>query len=190
MVKLKNFEFIFTLALTHTKNKRMKWVNVNNSSSKENFELWEDEKMLADISFSNQTRFARIVSKLGKRMFSFEKKGFFKPCKVISNEYGIKMGMIEELKSGSGKGIVKFDGKRYYYVYDENSSGELKLYDESMQQNLLTCSFNAINLGINKTKSLLDSKFASLLLVLCWYTFQPHNSTSVSAMLKDADLML
>lgn len=168
----------------------MKWVNVNNSSSKENFELWEDEKMLADISFSNQTRFARIVSKLGKRIFSFEKRGFLTQRKFIKNEYGIKMGMIEELKSGSGKGIVELDGKRYNYIFDENNSGELKLYDESMQQNLLTCSFNAINLGINKTKSLLDSKFASLLLVLCWYTFQPHNNTSVSAMLKDADLML
>ena len=59
-----------------------------------------------------------------------------------------------------------------------------------MQQKLLTCSFNAINFGINKTKSLLDTRFASLLLVLCWYTFQPHNSSQVSAMLKDADLML
>jgi hypothetical protein len=152
--------------------------------------LWEDEKMLADISFSNQTRFARIVSKLGKRMFSFEKKGFFKPRNVIRNEYGIKMGMIEELKPGSGKGIVELDGKRYNYFFDENNSGELKLYDESMQQKLLTCSFNAINNGINKTKSLLDTRFASLLLVLCWYTFQPHHTSQVSAMLKDADLIL
>ena len=55
----------------------MKWVNVNNSSSKEIFELREDEKVLAGISFSKQTRFARIVSKLGKRMFSFEKKGLY-----------------------------------------------------------------------------------------------------------------
>lgn len=166
----------------------MKWVNVNNSSSKENFELWEDEKMLADISFSNQTRFARIVSKLGKRMFSFEKKGFFKPRNVIRNEYGIKLGKLEEIKSG--KGIVEFDGKKYFFVYDKDNSGELKLYDETMQQKLLTCSFNAINNGINKTKSLLDTRFASLLLVLCWYTFQPHHSSQVSAMLKDADLML
>ncbi|MBK6380560.1 MAG: hypothetical protein IPO01_08670 [Chitinophagaceae bacterium] len=168
----------------------MKWVNVNNNASTENFELWEDEKMLADISFSNQTRFARIVSKLGKRIFSFEKKGFLTQRKFIRNEYGIKLGMLEEFKPGSGKGIVELDGKRYNYVFDENNSGELKLYDESMQQNLLTCSFNAINNGINKTKSLLDTRFGSLLLVLCWYTFQPHHTSQVSGIFKDADLLL
>jgi len=159
----------------------MKWVKTNNTSSQENFELRDDEKVLAGISFSKQTRFARIVSDIGKRMFSFEKKGFLTPKKVIKNEYGIKMGMVEELKAGSGKGVVELDGKRYNYVFDENNSGELKLYDESMQQNLLTCSFNTINLGINKTKSLLDSKLTSLLLLLCWYSFQPHNTSPVQA---------
>jgi hypothetical protein len=167
----------------------MKWVNINNTSSTENFELQDDEKVLAGISFSKQTRFARIVSHLGKRMFSFENKGFLKPGKIIRNEYGIKLGKLEEVKPGAGKGIVELNGKKYFFVYDKDNSGELKLYDELMQKNLLTCSFNAINLGINKTKSLLDSKFASLLLVLCWYSFQPHN-TSLTKVLSDADLIL
>ncbi len=152
----------------------MKWVNTNNNSSQESFELQDDEKVLAGISFSKQTRFARIVSHLGKRMFSFEKKGFLKPTKVLKNEYGIKLGRVEEFNSG--KGYVELDGKKYFYTYDKDNSGELVLYDEAMQTNLLTCSFNTLNLGINKTKSLLDGKFASLLLVLCWYTFQPHNT--------------
>jgi hypothetical protein len=167
----------------------MKWVNINNTSTKENFELREDEKVLAGITFSKQTRFVRLVSKVGKRMFSFEKKGFIKHCKVIKNEYGIKLGKIEEIKPGTGKGVVELDGRKYNYVFDENNSGELKLYDESMQKKLLTCSFNAINLGINKTKSLLDSKFANLLLLLCWYSFQPHH-TGVTKVLSDRDLIL
>ena len=154
----------------------MKWVNTNNTSSKENFELWSDEKVLAGISFSKQTRFVRIVSNLGNSMFSFEKKGFLTPSKVIKNEYGIKLGKIEEAKPGTGKGTVELNGKKYFFVYDKDNSGELKLYDEGMEQNLLTCSFNAINLGLNKTKSLLDTKFASLLLLLCWYSFQPYNT--------------
>lgn len=165
----------------------MKWVNIKNSLTKEDFELLEDGNVLADISFSKQTRFVRMVSDLGRRMFSFEKSGFLKPRKVIRNEYGIKLGKIEELKYGTG--IVEFDGKRYKYIFDENNSGELKLYDESMQKKLLTCSFNAINLGINKTKSLLDSKFANLLLLLCWYSFQPHD-TGVTKVLSDRDLIL
>jgi hypothetical protein len=167
----------------------MKWVSVNNSSTKESFELRDDEKVLAGISFSKQTRFVRTVSDLGKRMFSFEKRGFLKPGKVIRDEYGIRLGKLEEIRPGAGKGIVELNGKKYFFVYDQNNSGDLILYDELMQKSLLKCSFNAINLGINKTKSLLDSKFASLLLVLCWYTFQPH-STSVTKVLQDADLIL
>lgn len=162
----------------------MKWVNVNSTASSEDFQLLDNEQVLAGISFSNQTRFARLVSGLGKRMFSFEKKGLLKPGKIIRNEYGIKLGRLEELKPGAGKGIVELNGKRYFFVFDKDNSGELVLYDEQMKQSLLTCSFNAINQGINKTKSLLDSKFASLLLVLCWYAFQPHGGSSVS-LLKD-----
>ncbi|MGB4843724.1 MAG: hypothetical protein WBP16_04610 [Ferruginibacter sp.] len=154
----------------------MKWVSVNTNPSKESFELWEDEKVLADISFSKQTRFVRIVSDLGKRMFSFEKKGFLTPRKVIRNEYGIKLGKVAELKPGAGKGFVELEGKKYFFEYDKDNTGELVVYDEAMQKNLLTCSFNAITLGLTKTKSLLDTKFASLLLVLCWYSFQPHNN--------------
>ena len=154
----------------------MKWVNVNNSSSKEIFELREDEKVLAGISFSKQTRFVRTVSDLGKRMFSFEKRGFLTPRKVIRNEYGIKLGKIETEKPGSGKGTVELDGKKYAFIYDEDNTGDLTLYDEQMQKNLLSCNFKGITNTINRTNSLLDSKFASLLLLLCWYTFQPHNT--------------
>ena len=154
----------------------MKWVNVNNTSSKENFELREDEKVLADISFSKQTRFVRIVSDLGKRMFSFEKKGFLTPRKVIRNEYGIKLGKVEETKPGTGKGIVELDGKKYTYIFNQDNTGELVLYDELMKKNLLSCNFKAITNTIsNKTNSFLDTKFSSLLLVLCWYAFQPHH---------------
>ena len=165
----------------------MKWVNVNSNSTKESFELWEDEKVLADISFSKQTRFVRIVSDLGKRMFSFEKKGFLHPRKVIRDEYGIKLGKVEEDKHG--KGMVELDGKKYAFVYEENGSGDLIVYDELMQKNLLKCNFNAIADSLNKTTSLLDTKFASLLLLLCWYSFQPHN-TEAAKLFSDSDLIL
>jgi hypothetical protein len=155
----------------------MKWVSVNNGTAIENFELWNNDKKLAAISFSRHTRFARIVSNLGKRIFSFERKGFLLPKEVVKNEYGIKMGEVEETRPGTGRGHVELDGKKYLFVFNENNSGELVLYDELTQKNLLTCSFNAIATGLTKTKSLFDSKFASLLLVLCWYTFQPHSAS-------------
>jgi len=165
----------------------MKWVSINNSSTKEIFELREDEKVLADISFSKQSRFVRIVSDLGRRKFSFEKRGFLHPRKVIMDEYGIKLGKVEEDKHG--KGTVELDGKKYAFVYEENGSGDLIVYDELMQKNLLRCNFKAIASSLNKTTSLLDTKFASLLLLLCWYSFQPHN-TEAARLLSDSDLML
>lgn len=169
----------------------MKWVSVNNGTTNETFELWATDEKLANISFSGRTRFARMVSHLGKRIFSFEDGGLFSPKKFIRNEYGIKMGKVEELKPGSGKGFVDMDGKKYYFVYNQDNSGELTLYDESMQKNLLTCSFNSISKRLSKTKSLLlDGKFASLLLVLCWYAFQPHTATGASSIVKQPDLIL
>jgi hypothetical protein len=155
----------------------MKWISVNNGSAVENFELWNDDNKLAGISFSRHTRFARIVSNLGKRIFSFEKKGFLSEKEVLKNEYGIRMGKVEELKPGTGKGYVELDGKKYFFEYNKNNSGELMLYDESMQKNLLSCSFKSIVSSLTKTKSLLTgSRFASLLLVLCWYTFNSHSA--------------
>jgi len=158
----------------------MKWVSVNNGSSLENFELWRDENKLADLSFSKHTRFARIDSNLGKRIFSFEKRGFLSSKEIIKNEYGIKIGEVEEARPGSGKGHVELDGKKYLFVYNENHSSELMLYDEFRQKKLLTCSFNTITNSFSQTKSLFNSKFPGLLLVLCWYVFQPHAATAGS----------
>ncbi|WP_462249730.1 hypothetical protein [Ferruginibacter sp.] len=152
----------------------MKWVSVNNGTAQESFELWETDTKVADISFSKSTRIARFVSKLSKRLFFFERRGLLTPKAIIKNEYGIKMGKVEETKPGTGKGYVELNDKKYFFVYNENNSGELMLYDEAMQTSLLTCSFNTLSAGFNKTKSLLDTKFPSLLMALCWYVFQPQ----------------
>jgi len=155
----------------------MKWVSVNNGTSGENFELWQGENKLAGISFSKTTaHIARIASNLGRRLFFFEKEGLFTPKAVFKNEYGIKIGKLEEIKPGMG--ILEMEGKKYSFIYNNNNSGELVIYDEAMQQNLLTCSFNAIANGFAKTKSLLDTKFPTLLMALCWYVFEPKNITS------------
>ena len=53
----------------------MKWLSVNTGSLNENFELWDDEKKLAEISFTKGTRIARFVSSISRRIFFFEKKG-------------------------------------------------------------------------------------------------------------------
>lgn len=152
----------------------MKWVSVNNGTSNENFELWEADKKLAVISFSNTTRIARIVSNLGKRLFFFEKRGLLTPKAIFKNEYGIKMGKLELDKPGAQNGHLEIEEKKYRYIFNENNSGEFKVYDETMTNNLITCSFPLV--GTDKSRSFLDTKLPSLLLVLCWYSFQPRTS--------------
>jgi hypothetical protein len=152
----------------------MKWVKAQEGSANEGYELWADDKKLAGISFSPLGPIARLVSNIGKRLFFFEKKGFLAPRAILKNEYGISMGKVEEEKRGSKKGWLEMDGKKYYYVLSDDNNGELKVYDEGMKKSLLTCSFNAVMSGFNKTRSLLDTQFPRLLLVLCWYAFQPH----------------
>lgn len=151
----------------------MKWVGTNSKNSVETFELWNNDEKLAGISFSSKTRIGRLVSNFGKRLFFFERKGILTKRAVISNEYGIRLGKVEEDKPGARKGHLEFEGKKYCYVFNENNSGEINLYDAEMKKNLLSCSFISMITGLSKTKSLLDTKIPSLLLVLCWYAFQP-----------------
>jgi hypothetical protein len=154
----------------------MKWVSVNTGSANENFELWQDEKKLAEISFTKGTRIARFVSSISQRLFFIEKKGLFSPKAIIKNEYGIKMGKLALSKPGAQNGSLELDGKKYQYIFNENNSGELKVYDEINNNNILTCNFPLPihNQSTPKTNSFLDSKLPSLLLVLCWYAFQPN----------------
>jgi hypothetical protein len=160
----------------------MKWIDANsNSTSNEVFELWNEDVKLMDISFNKTNRIARLVSNLGKRLFFFERSGFLHPKAVLKNEYGIKMGKVEEEhKQGVKKGFVELDGQRYCYTYNSLNTGELNVYDEGMKKNLLTCSLNAVSKNFNKAKSLLDTKFPSLLMAMCWYSFQQHTLKNFS----------
>jgi hypothetical protein len=154
----------------------MKWINVNNNSSTENFELWQEDKKLAVVSFSSLTRIVRFISNFGKRLFFFEKHGLLAHRIIIKNEYGIKMGKVEEEKPGSQKGFLELDGNKYYYIFNRDNSGELEVYDEAMEHSLLHCSFKTILNGFAKTKSLLDTKFPSLLMLVCWYALKPQHA--------------
>jgi hypothetical protein len=153
----------------------MKWVSVKTGLSGEGYELWAADKKLAGITFSTHTRIARLVSNMGKRLFFFEKRGLLAHSTIIRNEYGIKMGEVEEERNGNRMARLEMDGKTYFY---ENNWGELKVYDETMSSTLLNCNFKSVDSSVSKTKSLLNTKLPSLLLVLCWYSFQPQGAAT------------
>ncbi len=169
------FKIIFTLS-KNLKLTFMKWLSVNTGSLNENFELWDDERKLAEISFTKGTRIARFVSSISRRIFFFEKKGLLYPKAIIKNEYGIKMGKLKLGKQQAQNGFLELDGKKYQYIFNENNSGELNVYDEIKNSTILTCTFPlpTQTQSTLKSTSFLDSKLPSLLLVLCWYAFQPN----------------
>lgn len=149
----------------------MKWICVNSGASNENFELWKDELKLATVSVSNKTKIARYVSHITKRLFLVEIKGFFQRKAIIKNEYGIKLGSIENIKQGQPSGLFEFDGKKCFYSFDKNNFDNLTVYDSTTRQTLFNCDFNSLKSNLFGSKSLMDTKFPNLLTALCFTAF-------------------
>jgi hypothetical protein len=153
--------------------KFMKWVKTNTNSSNEQFELWEGDKKIAELSFTNGTRIGRFVSTLTKRIFFFDSRGVFAPKAILKNEYGIKIGKLALADAKLKNGYLELEGKKYQYTFNHNNSNELKVFDEASNKNLITCTFPTATLDTTNKPSFLNTKLPSLFLVLCWYVFHP-----------------
>ncbi len=151
----------------------MKWVSVNNGTSNDYFELWDNDKKLVSMSLSKRTKIARIESSSDKRLFFLEKKGFFHGKTVIKNEYGIKLGELHGENWEAREGVIELDGTKYFYAFPNSSDGELIIYRDTKDKPLVSCSlsslFGGITALVEKSKSLHDTKYPSLLMGLCWY---------------------
>ncbi|MBP6431811.1 MAG: hypothetical protein KA319_08600, partial [Ferruginibacter sp.] len=108
----------------------MKWVKANTDSSNEQFELWEGDKKIAQLSFTNGTRIGRFVSSVTKRIFFFDSRGVFAPKAILKNEYGIKIGKLALGDAKLKNGYLEVEGKKYQYTFNLNNSNELKVFDE------------------------------------------------------------
>lgn len=154
----------------------MQWVRVNNNTPAETFELWNGDKRIASTSFNNASSIVRMASSAGKRLFFYGHKGWFAQKPVIKNEYGITMGSLQAETESGEKGYVELDGKKYHYRLKEDDNTSLELYDDKLNKSIASCSFgNAVSKGLTKTKSLMNTRFPQLLLLLCWYSFNMHH---------------
>ncbi len=155
----------------------MKWVNVSNGYSGDQYELWKDDKKLVSLSISNHTKTTRIECADDKRLFFIEKKGFLNSRTVIKNEYGILVGEVLGETREAEKGIIEMDGKRYEYSINEKTNGELVISEENSDNPLVSCSLSSDNdeeaAVAKKFKSLHDTKYPCLLMALCWYLLKP-----------------
>jgi hypothetical protein len=160
----------------------MKWVQVSTNTPSETFELWNDTAKVAGVSFSNTSRIVRMVSAAGKRLFFYEKKGWFSPKAIIKNEYGITLGKLQTPAENTARGFIELNGKKYHYNINPHDNTKLDLYDAELNKNIASCSFKSVlTKGYNKTSSLMNSRFPQLLLLLCWYSLHLHNNNAQPA---------
>ena len=151
----------------------MKWVNVNNNSSGNHYELWKEDQKLVSLSISNCTKITRIECAADKRLFFIEKKGFLQSHTVIKNEYGILMGELHGETWEADKGIIELDGKKYAYSLTTDEEPGLVIYEDLTKKPLVKCTLAAANdeaaAVMKKSRSLHDTKYPILLMALCWY---------------------
>lgn len=154
----------------------MQWVKVQSSSPSETFELWSGGKKVAGASFNNTSRIIRMASAVGRRLFFYGNKGWLVQKPVIKNEYGITLGKLEFSTESGEKGYVELDGKKYNYHLQADESISLQLFTDTTNQPITSCSFaSVLSKGFTKTKSLMNTRFPQLLLLLCWYSFNMHH---------------
>lgn len=154
----------------------MQWVKVQSNTPAETFELWSGDKKIAGASFSNTSHIVRMASAVGKRLFFYGNNGWLVQKPVIKNEYGITFGKLESASESGEKGYVELDGKKYHYQLQADNSISLQLLDGELNQSITSCSFaSVLSKGFTKTKSLMNTRFPQLLLLLCWYSFNMHH---------------
>ena len=157
----------------------MKWINVNKSNKGNAFELWFNDNKLMSLSFNTLTKIARLESASDKRLFFVEKKSFSKNKTVIKNEYGIKLGELNN--STADEGVIEMDGKKYGYSINNSDNAAVILYDQTTAEHkpFLNCNLSGVIDGaasLVKRSIATDSKLPFLLMALCWYLVKPSGS--------------
>ncbi|MEP6676694.1 MAG: hypothetical protein ABJA78_16155 [Ferruginibacter sp.] len=160
----------------------MEWINIIKGSLSDVFELWHQGKKMLNLSFNKKTKTTRMESLSDRRVFFIQRGGFFHHKNiVIKNEYGIKIGEIENEKQQPDEGFIQVDDRKYYYVLTNERGAELKLYENETKENfIVSCNLSALTAGaVTKTSSLHDTSYPVLLTGLCWFLFHPQKGNTV-----------
>jgi hypothetical protein len=152
----------------------MKWEIVLSTTELEVYELWHHERKLLTLNFHPFTNSARIEYADEKRVFLIRKEGFRRNKTVLRNEYGIRIGQLGS--DNSTTGTLELNNEKFFYNIQNDPSGELVIYKESIDQPFVVCGLkpNDGNPGIvlSKNNKLKPSQHF-LLMALCWYMFLP-----------------
>lgn len=155
----------------------MKRVLIRHSSpSLQKFFLRENDSNKVSFKYNHLQQSIRIGTESNKRLFFFEKKGFWQNRTTLKNEYGVETGSIV-FEKGFNAGVIELDGNRHHFLIHNNPTAELVIYHKDMQEPLVACDLSteqhAVTMHHYNSE---DYEQACLLLGLCWFLL-PHKET-------------
>ncbi|WP_018630835.1 hypothetical protein [Niabella aurantiaca] len=149
----------------------MQWKTITSSLGNTGFGLWYNGQKMLTLAYKPKSDSVYLESRDGeKRLFHYRKKGLFKNMRVLQNEYGAELGKIS--REGRQQ-YIEVDDKRFYLNFKNDDHKIIEIIDEAQQQPVAVCSVEGENPS--------DATNYSLLMVMCFYLFQPNNYKILTA---------
>lgn len=152
----------------------MRWQSVKSSLGYSVYALWNNGSKLLTLVFNSFSNAARIEYEGQKRVFLIRKEGFLKNKIVLRNEYGIRIGYAG---NENNEDFIVLDNKRYFYKITNSTEPGLLIYQESPDHPLAVCALSVENrdlfIDLSGRNRLKDEAKYNLVMMLCWYLFQP-----------------
>ncbi|MFL5748659.1 MAG: hypothetical protein ACJ751_28565 [Niastella sp.] len=148
----------------------MKWVYVNQPSVYiRKYQLTEGDNTKLEIKYNLEQQSVRISSEENHRLFFIDKTGLWHNKTILKNEYGVEIGKLA-IDKVHGTGFIEIEGKKYYYMLQNNS--QLVVFEHTVSMPLAVCDMTAApsfaSLLANKYS---NEEYACFLLGICWYLF-------------------
>lgn len=151
------------------------WVKTHSCNDIEVYELFNHENKLMSLSFDNFSHTAKVECFTSRRIFKIEKEGFLRTKTIFKNEYGIKIGALEEEQWFHKEGLIELNEEKFHYKTQNNPLAELIIYKESPQNPILTCDLQYTNneAAVNVHKHHSKHNYSIFLIALAWFLFLP-----------------
>ncbi|MBZ4190077.1 hypothetical protein [Niabella beijingensis] len=147
----------------------MQWKTITSSLGNTGFGLWYNGQKMLTLAYKPKSDSVYLESTDGeKRLFHYKKKGLFKNKLVLQNEYGAELGKIS--KEGRQR-YIEVEDKRFYLNVKNDNHNVIEIIDENREKPVAVCSVEGDNPS--------DATNYSLLMVMCFYLFQPNNYNKV-----------
>ncbi|MFT3932921.1 MAG: hypothetical protein QM726_04835 [Chitinophagaceae bacterium] len=164
----------------------MKWIQVSNPGSEVHvFQLLEGNAVKEVLRYNPSQNSVRVSCMGKQRLFFIEQTGFGHSRYNFKNEYGFNIGRLLVENHTEEGGSIEIEEKKLHYRLHTSPTEQLSIYEHDRVQPLASCSFSK-NTGGDKNQNTIATgvqEYASLLLGLCWYLFNPllQQNNTISA---------